>query len=344
MAGRQDEAVAVGPRRVGGVVLHDPREEQVGDGSHRHRQPRVPGVGCLDAVHGQRADGVDAQAVDVGGGHGRVVSRAGRLRNVEPAGRVGPEEEARPAAAPRAAGSGGRRGLALTRSATWDLSLASDVVGLALRELLVAHRLVEPGLLGGHDRVLEALDVLALRLGHVGQRLAGAQLVAQRALVEAEVLGRGGGVRAEAEAAMAGRAARPAEVAQLHVRVDDVVDVRLQAVVDVVGLALRELLVGHGLVEVGLGGVEDRRLQAREVLALRLGDVGQRLAVAQLGAQVALAEAEVLGRGGELVADGLACRSRGQPEPPGPPGPARPEAVAEARARRGRRCRPRCAS
>jgi hypothetical protein len=70
VAGGQDEAVAVGPRRVGGVVLHDAREEQVGDGSHRHRQPRVPGVGCLDAVHGQRADGVDAQAVDVGGGHG----------------------------------------------------------------------------------------------------------------------------------------------------------------------------------------------------------------------------------------------------------------------------------
>jgi hypothetical protein len=66
VAGGEDEAVAVGPRRVCGVVLHDPREEQIGDGSHRHRQPRVPGVGCLDAVHGQRADGVDAQAVDVG--------------------------------------------------------------------------------------------------------------------------------------------------------------------------------------------------------------------------------------------------------------------------------------
>ena len=108
VAGRQDEAVAVGPVRIGGVVLHDPREEQVGDGGHRHRQPRVPGVGRLDAVHGQRADGVDAEAVDVGGGHGRVVSRARRLRNVEPARASGPEEEPRPGAAPRADADGRR--------------------------------------------------------------------------------------------------------------------------------------------------------------------------------------------------------------------------------------------
>ena len=88
------------------------------------------------------------------------------------------------------------------------LELGEDVVGLALGELLVAHRLVELGLLGGHDRVLEPLDVLVLRLGDVGQRLAVAQLGPQGALVEAQVLGRGGGVRAEAEPDARGRPAR----------------------------------------------------------------------------------------------------------------------------------------
>src|SRR3954468_10969440 len=94
-------------------------------------------------------------------------------------------------------------------------------------------------------------------------------------------------------------AAHGREVARLAV--DDVVDVALQPVVDVVGLRLRELLVAHRRVEVGLLRGEDRLLEAVEVLALRLGDVGQRLAVLELVAQGALAQPQVLGGGVEVV-------------------------------------------
>ena len=85
--------------------------------------------------------------------------------------------------------------------------------------------------------------------------------------------------------------------------VDDVVDVGLETAKDVVGLALGQPLVGHGLVEVGLRVGDDRVLQPADVLALRLGHVGQRLTVVELGAQIALAEAQVLGRRGQRVAD-----------------------------------------
>jgi hypothetical protein len=73
VARAEDEAVAVGPARVPGVVLHDPRVEQVGGGRHRHRQAGMAGARRLDGVHRQRADRVDAERVDVLR-HGRVVS------------------------------------------------------------------------------------------------------------------------------------------------------------------------------------------------------------------------------------------------------------------------------
>src|SRR3954462_3421428 len=142
------------------------------------------------------------------------------------------EEEPRRRAAPRAEGRTVRR-LGVDEVVDVGLELGEHVVGLALGDLLVAHRLVEPGLLRGHDRVLESLGVLALRLGDVGQGLPIAQLGAQRALAEPEVLGGRRAVRAEAEADF-----RAAIAVQPHVRVDDVVDVRLQLVEDVVGLAL----------------------------------------------------------------------------------------------------------
>ena len=76
VAGAEDEAVAVGPRRIRRVVAHDAAEEDVGRGRHGHRQAGMPGVGLLDRVHGQRANRVDAELVCLGG-HGRVVSRRG---------------------------------------------------------------------------------------------------------------------------------------------------------------------------------------------------------------------------------------------------------------------------
>ena len=118
-----------------------------------------------------------------------------------------------------------------------------------------------------------------------------------------------------------GRAAGPPGPPEAQRGVGDVGDVRLELGEHVVGLGLRELLGRDGLVELRLGGVDDRLLEAGEVLALRLGHVGQRLAGLQLGAQVALAQAQVLGRGGELVAqEGLGPEARTT----GPTGPARP--------------------
>ncbi len=65
VAGGEDEAVAVGPDRVGGVEAQEALPERVGDRGHRHRRPRVPRVGLLDRVDRQRADRVDAELVDV---------------------------------------------------------------------------------------------------------------------------------------------------------------------------------------------------------------------------------------------------------------------------------------
>ncbi len=73
MAGREHEAVAVEPVRVGRVVLHQPRVEQVRDRRERHGSAGMAGVRLLDRVHRERADGVDAELVEVrrggGGGH-----------------------------------------------------------------------------------------------------------------------------------------------------------------------------------------------------------------------------------------------------------------------------------
>ena len=58
VAGRQDETVAVGPVRVGGIVLQELREQHRGDIRHAHRQAGVAGFGLLDGVHGEEANGI----------------------------------------------------------------------------------------------------------------------------------------------------------------------------------------------------------------------------------------------------------------------------------------------
>ena len=78
MAGREHEAVAVGPRRIGRVVAHVLAEEHVGDRRERHRGAGVAGVGLLHRVHGEAADGVDRERLDVSGGH--ATPRRGRWR------------------------------------------------------------------------------------------------------------------------------------------------------------------------------------------------------------------------------------------------------------------------
>ena len=68
---RQDEAVAVRPLRMTRAVAHDPRVQNVGHRRQRHWRPGMTGVRLLHAVHRERADRVDAQPVQLGGGIGR---------------------------------------------------------------------------------------------------------------------------------------------------------------------------------------------------------------------------------------------------------------------------------
>ena len=62
MAGREHEAVAIGPFRSGGVELEEAREQHGRDIGHAHRHARVPAVRRLDGVHRQGADGVGHRA------------------------------------------------------------------------------------------------------------------------------------------------------------------------------------------------------------------------------------------------------------------------------------------
>ena len=52
----QHETVAVGPLRVGRIVLHDPAEEHVGERGERHRRALVAAVGLERGVHREAAD------------------------------------------------------------------------------------------------------------------------------------------------------------------------------------------------------------------------------------------------------------------------------------------------
>ena len=68
--------------------------------------------------------------------------------------------------------------------------------------------------------------------------------------------------------------------------VDEVTYARLQAGQDRVRLSLRQPAGGNGCVELLLGVADDRLDQAVDRLALRLGDIGERLAVLELGAEL----------------------------------------------------------
>ena len=65
MAGREHEAVAVGPGRIGRVEFEEAREQDGGDIGRAHGQAGMAGFGLLDRIHRQRADGV-GHAVVVG--------------------------------------------------------------------------------------------------------------------------------------------------------------------------------------------------------------------------------------------------------------------------------------
>ncbi len=59
----EDEAVAVDPLGVGGIVLHELVVEQVGDGCAAEGRAGVAGVGLLNGVDGEEAEGVDGKLV-----------------------------------------------------------------------------------------------------------------------------------------------------------------------------------------------------------------------------------------------------------------------------------------
>ena len=65
VAGREHEAVAVGPDRVLRVEAQELLPQAVGHRRHGHRRARVPGVGRLHGVHRQRADRVDARQIEI---------------------------------------------------------------------------------------------------------------------------------------------------------------------------------------------------------------------------------------------------------------------------------------
>ena len=74
MAVGEDEAVAVRPLRVGGVVPQVMVPQHLGDLGHAHGHPRMPRAGALHRVHGKGADGrgelgEDGRFEVVEGGH-----------------------------------------------------------------------------------------------------------------------------------------------------------------------------------------------------------------------------------------------------------------------------------
>jgi hypothetical protein len=71
VAGRQHEAVAVGPVGLGGVELQELAPQHRGDVGHAHRHALVAGLGLVDGVHGKDADRVGH--LDGRNGHGSSV-------------------------------------------------------------------------------------------------------------------------------------------------------------------------------------------------------------------------------------------------------------------------------
>jgi len=58
MSGREYEAVAVGPLRIGGVEFEKARKQHGGDVGRAHRQTGMAALRLFDRVHGERADGI----------------------------------------------------------------------------------------------------------------------------------------------------------------------------------------------------------------------------------------------------------------------------------------------
>lgn len=71
MTGGEDEAVAVHPAGIGGIIIHEVLVEVVDHRGERHRGTRVARVGGLHGIHGQGAHGGDGLERRILGGFGR---------------------------------------------------------------------------------------------------------------------------------------------------------------------------------------------------------------------------------------------------------------------------------
>ena len=82
VAAGEDEAVAVGPEGGGGGGVEMLEPEDGGDVGHAHGHAGVSGVGLLDDVHGETAEGVGGGGVFGGGeaAHGEPFIGTGRNR------------------------------------------------------------------------------------------------------------------------------------------------------------------------------------------------------------------------------------------------------------------------
>ena len=75
VTGRQDEAVAVRPVRILGIEFQEFREQNGCNVRGSHRHARMAGLGFLDGVHRQGADGIGHHLVlRAGGRHGGLVT------------------------------------------------------------------------------------------------------------------------------------------------------------------------------------------------------------------------------------------------------------------------------
>src|ERR1700757_2957012 len=80
MAGRQDEAVPIGPKRVGGVKTELLLPQAVSYRGHAHRRARMAGLRLLNRIDRQSADRVDAEMVKLAAAH---VSSGCRVKSVD---------------------------------------------------------------------------------------------------------------------------------------------------------------------------------------------------------------------------------------------------------------------
>src|SRR5216683_6329097 len=62
---RQDEAVAIGPDWIGGIVTQELLPQTINHRGQSHGSAGMSGVGLLHRVNRQSADGVDAQGVEL---------------------------------------------------------------------------------------------------------------------------------------------------------------------------------------------------------------------------------------------------------------------------------------